>query len=77
MQTDPTNPTIDAGPVVLIDGYVPVIDISTSRHGDGSARQQVADAVARACETSGFFVIAGHGVDPELVTRMDEVSRAF
>lgn len=77
MQTDPTEPTNDAGPVVLIDGYVPVIDISTSMGGDRVARQRVADAVARACETSGFFVVAGHGVEPDLVARMDQVSRAF
>ncbi len=64
-------------PVVLIDGYVPVIDISSSRSDDRSGRQAVAEAVARACASSGFFVVAGHGVPPELVERMEAVSLDF
>ncbi len=64
-------------PVLVVDGHVPVIDISSSITGDVAARQMVADAVARACETSGFFVIAGHGVDPELVARTERTSIEF
>ncbi|MEM9564087.1 MAG: 2-oxoglutarate and iron-dependent oxygenase domain-containing protein, partial [Actinomycetota bacterium] len=64
-------------PVVLVDGYVPVIDVSAAWSTDVVDRRVVADAVARACENSGFFVITGHGVPTELVTRMEEVSLAF
>ncbi|MEM7341722.1 MAG: 2OG-Fe(II) oxygenase family protein [Actinomycetota bacterium] len=66
-----------ADPVVIIDGHVPVIDISSSIGGDLAARRVVADAIARACETSGFFVIAGHGVPAALVDEMERVSLDF
>ena len=46
---------------------VPVIDISLYRGGDAAARQGLAEAVDRTCREIGFMVIAGHGVDPELI----------
>lgn len=52
----------------LVDGYVPVIDLS-ARHTP-AGRAALAEAIGRACESSGFFVIVGHGVGPELIDRM-------
>ena len=55
---------------------VPVIDISAYR-GGGTERQQLAEEVDRTCREIGFMVIAGHGVDPDLIDAVEEVSRAF
>ncbi len=56
---------------------VPVIDISPYRGGEASARLALAAQVDRTCREIGFMVISGHGVDPELVAAVEEVSRAF
>ncbi|QKW32687.1 isopenicillin N synthase family oxygenase [Actinomadura sp. NAK00032] len=61
--------------VTTVGGYVPVIDIS-SRHS-GPGRVALAEAIDRACRTSGFFVITGHGVPAELIERMRTVTTAF
>lgn len=60
----------------MTNDVVPVIDLGPFRAG-GTGRRTVAQAVARACEASGFFCIVGHGVDPALVDEMRAVSRAF
>ena len=39
--------------------------------------EAVVERVRRACQDIGFFVVVGHGVDPALVRRMDDLSRAF
>ena len=62
---------------VLVDGYVPVIDISPARGGSLEARTDVAKAIGRACEESGFLVIVGHGVDQALVDDMYKVTETF
>jgi len=55
---------------------LPVIDITPllegGRRGDGVARE-----IERACRDTGFFYIAGHGVDTDLVARLDRASRVF
>jgi len=56
---------------------VPVIDVAPLLGGAPAERQAVARAIGRACQDIGFFTIVGHGVDPALVQRMDDVSRAF
>lgn len=56
-------------------GFVPVIDLSGRTGATG--RRSVAGAIGRACETSGFFVIVGHGVPAELVERMHTTTNAF
>ncbi len=66
----PTSP-------VLIDGYIPVIDLSFARGGEHADREAVARSVAQACSRSGFMVITGHGVPEELVQRMEAVSIEF
>ena len=56
---------------------VPVIDISAYRSGDAVARRRLAEEVDRTCREIGFMVISGHGVDPELIDAVEEISRAF
>ncbi len=56
---------------------VPVIDIAPFSVGNAAARQQVAQAVNRACRDIGFLVIQGHGVDAGLMARTRDVSRRF
>ena len=56
---------------------VPLIDLAPLLAGGRAERLSVARAIGRACEDIGFFTIVGHGVDPELIERMDRVSRAF
>ena len=45
---------------------IPVIDLSGFLSGDAVAKQQTADRIRQACETTGFLVINGHGI-PQLV----------
>ena len=56
---------------------VPVIDISPWRGGDVAARRALAAEVDRTCREIGFMVISGHGVDPDLITAVESVSRTF
>jgi isopenicillin N synthase-like dioxygenase len=56
---------------------VPVIDISPYRSGDAAACLRLAAEIDRTCREIGFMVIAGHGVDPDLIEAVEGVSRAF
>lgn len=53
------------------------VDLSPWFTGDESAKDAVAAAVDRACSTSGFLALTGHGVPTELMQRMLDVSQAF
>lgn len=55
----------------------PVIDIGPLFGRDPAPRGHVADAIRAACQATGFFYIAGHGIDPALMGRLDAASRAF
>ncbi|TDD96672.1 isopenicillin N synthase family dioxygenase [Actinomadura rubrisoli] len=60
---------------VIVDGFVPVIDLSSRDSTQG--RAAIAEAIDRACKTSGFFTIVGHGVPQELVARMYMTTNTF
>ena len=45
--------------------------------GPADAARAVADAIDSACRELGFFVIAGHGIDPQLRRDLDEAAREF
>ena len=64
-----------SSPITVVDGYVPVINLSSMNTTDG--RAAIAQAVGAACETSGFFVIVDHGVTPGLVDRMYATTLEF
>jgi len=56
---------------------IPIIDLEPWYDGGAGGEAGVVDAVRVACETTGFFVIAGHRFDEALVTRLYDTSRAF
>jgi isopenicillin N synthase-like dioxygenase len=57
-------------------GPVPLIDIS-GFDGSPAEREAVVDSVRNACEEIGFFLVAGHGVPDELVSKVYEEARSF
>jgi isopenicillin N synthase-like dioxygenase len=54
---------------------IPIIDVSPLI--DAADPGEVADQIGRACRDSGFFYIIGHGVDVELMQRLENHSREF
>ncbi len=58
---------------------LPVIDIEALLDPEGSPERRAlaSDAIDRACRRTGFFAISGHGVDPQLLERLDRSARAF
>ena len=50
--------------------YIPVIDLAGARSGDPAERRAVAATIDAVCRESGFLVVAGHGVDPDLIERI-------
>jgi isopenicillin N synthase-like dioxygenase len=56
---------------------VPSIDITPFRAGHAAGKQDVAAAVAHACEEIGFFKISGHGLPPQLVAGAFATAGAF
>jgi len=57
---------------------LPVIDMSPLfEPGDSAGRRRVADEIAAACQTHGFFYATGHGVTPQVLTDLESASRAF
>jgi len=58
---------------------VPIIDIAPFLNGDGDdkGKRQVAEQVRKACEDIGFFVVTGHGIAPNLITEVNDVSKQF
>jgi isopenicillin N synthase-like dioxygenase len=55
---------------------VPVIDIGPLMIGSED-RHRAAEEIGRACRESGFFYVVGHGVDPALERRLEDLSRQF
>ena len=54
---------------------IDVAPLVNSEH-DGDVRA-IAAAIDSACRDLGFFVISGHGIDPQLRRDLDEASREF
>lgn len=54
---------------------VPVIDIAPYWTGGDAEKRAVARQIGEACRDIGFLVVASHGVSPELIASVDEVSR--
>ena len=55
---------------------IPIIDISPAARG-GEALAEVAEAVDEACRASGFLVVTGHGVDPNVIDAAWSTAREF
>jgi isopenicillin N synthase-like dioxygenase len=56
---------------------VPVIDISGCADGSGAERLRLGRKIDAAVRSVGFFSITGHGVSPELMVKIEKVSREF
>jgi isopenicillin N synthase-like dioxygenase len=72
-----TERRADTTDVTLVDGYVPIIDLGLPMPVGAPRGNAVAEAIRRACETSGFFVIVGHGVLEKTIADMYSASREF
>jgi isopenicillin N synthase-like dioxygenase len=47
--------------------FIPEIDVSVLASDDLASKQATAKKIAKACTTTGFFTITGHGVDVSLI----------
>lgn len=56
---------------------LPVVDMAPLRDPDHPGREMVIRELAAACRDSGFFYAVGHGVAPELLSRLTAASRRF
>src|SRR5438094_6386590 len=56
---------------------IPVVDVGPAFRGEPGGLEAVAAQVRRACESIGFFYLAGHGVSPRIVHAAFEASREF
>lgn len=56
---------------------VPVIDLSRWFHGDDADRSKVGEAVDEAFQQSGFMLVSGHGVSPDVAAEMRRLARQF
>ena len=60
----------------MTDSALPLIDVSALVAGT-AARDAVAAQIGAACRAHGFFYVTGHGVDPALVKRLEDLSHRF
>jgi isopenicillin N synthase-like dioxygenase len=61
-----------------MDAYpLPIIDLSASAHGIAADDGAAAEAIRRACEEIGFFLIKGHGVPDLLIENAYASAKAF
>ncbi|MEM7771812.1 MAG: 2-oxoglutarate and iron-dependent oxygenase domain-containing protein [Cyanobacteria bacterium P01_A01_bin.37] len=56
---------------------IPVIDFSPFLGNDPDGKQQVAQAIYRACHEVGFMYLKNHGVPPEAIAQAFEQSQQF
>lgn len=60
----------------MTDAALPLIDVSALVAGT-AGRDAIAAQIGAACRAHGFFYVTGHGVDPALVKRLEEISHRF
>lgn len=63
-------------PLSTAGGALPVIDLS-ALGDEAGALAEAASRIGAACRAHGFFYVTGHGVDPSLVRRLEDLSRRF
>src|SRR5438105_9975051 len=63
--------------VADVSRTIPVIDFGPAFRGEPGGPESVAAQVRHACESIGFFYLAGHGVSPRIVQAAFEASREF
>ncbi|XP_010551102.2 PREDICTED: gibberellin 2-beta-dioxygenase 4 [Tarenaya hassleriana] len=60
----------DSQKILAVDEGIPTIDMSLDR-------SRVSSEIVKACETVGFFKVVNHGVDPRVISAMEQESIAF
>lgn len=70
-----TLPVVDVGPLVAQETASP--HATAAAHGTAAGLTATARQIEAACREHGFFYVTGHGVAPELLTRLAETSTAF
>ena len=48
---------------------IPTIDMSPLRTGSEAEKRAVARRIDEACRSTGFFLVTGHGVSADLITK--------
>ncbi|KAF2068962.1 hypothetical protein CYY_009718 [Polysphondylium violaceum] len=63
----------------MTEETLPIIDLKDFIKKDSSQadRNLVANDISVACKEHGFFYIKGHGIEQELIDRLDSLSRVF
>lgn len=56
---------------------IPVVDVGPLIAGDAAGTQRVASQIGNACRDIGFFYVSGHGVPPDVVSRIFDTAIAF
>jgi isopenicillin N synthase-like dioxygenase len=56
---------------------IPLIDLTSARHGGLDDRRRVAGQIDVACREIGFFTLAGHGVPERTVTDLRAAAHTF
>jgi isopenicillin N synthase-like dioxygenase len=72
-----TDTSASAGIDAIKRGDIPVLDISAAAAGDIDARAALAAELGSACESVGFLVITGHGVQPDAIDSLLGTARRF
>jgi isopenicillin N synthase-like dioxygenase len=62
---------------VAVATYIPLIDLGRWFSDDLGSRKDVADAVDAALGESGFLLISGHGIGPDLASGLRHAARRF
>ncbi|MDP9912866.1 polar amino acid transport system ATP-binding protein [Variovorax boronicumulans] len=60
----------------MTDPSLPLIDVAPLVAGTPE-RARVAAQIGDACRAHGFFYVTGHGVDPALIQRLEDLSHQF
>ena len=56
---------------------LPEIDVAPLLSAGGADDARVGAAIDAACTETGFFYLTGHGLDPDLLNRLDSLARRF
>ena len=51
------------------ENAIPTIDLTPLRTGSDAAKREVARQIDAACRDTGFFLVTGHGVPADLITK--------
>lgn len=56
---------------------LPIVDLTPMASGDQLAKARLGAELRAACEHSGFFYVAGHGVPESLIDQVFAASKSF